>query len=168
MPGMLGGSHLEMFSQNSPAGYPNHANLQCGMNNMNTAGMVDTNMNMGMMMPQVSTQLTGNMAGSCSVNSTGYMANCSADYAPVTTTSSPTPVSMYMNTVVDNMSSYSTWTPGPNGRYIKQQMQDCDGGESSPVHGMQQPQQVSAGDHGQYMTPHHGGQDSIEMQHGEL
>ncbi|XP_071785326.1 forkhead box protein F1-like [Asterias amurensis] len=168
MPGMLGGSHLEMFPQNAPGGYPNHANMQCGMSSINTAGMVDTNMNMGMMMPQVSTQLTGNLPGSCSVNSTGYMTNCTADYVPATTTSSPTPVSMYMNTVVDN---YSTWTQGPNGRYIKQQMQECDGGESSPGQGMQQPQpqqQVPAAEHGQYLTPHHAGQEPLEMQHATL
>ncbi|XP_038070152.1 forkhead box protein F1-B-like [Patiria miniata] len=174
MPGMLGGSHLEMFPQNSPGAYPNHANIQCGMNNMNSASMVDTNMNMGMMMPQVSSQITGNLTSSCSVNSAGYMANCTADYASVvTTTSSPTPVSMYMNTVVDNLSSYPTWGPGPNGRYIKQQMSDCDGGGSSPAQGMQQQQpqqqqQVSTGDHSQYLTPHHGVQESMDMQHASL
>ena len=166
-PPMIGGSHLDMFGQNPGAAPQGLPQMSCGMNNMNPGNVVDNNMNMTMLGSPVSQHNLGN---SCSVTSgwsTMAMTSCSVasnDYNPINTnvaTSSPTHPNMYMNTSTNMTGSSmdpsvtggyvaSNWTPPQNGRYLKQQITECNPGNVSPVEQTLQP----TVEHTQYMASH--------------
>ncbi|XP_033110146.1 forkhead box protein F1-like [Anneissia japonica] len=160
---MLGGSHLDMFGQN-----PNSAalsNMACSMGNMNNNGYDNIGMNMMGSSVNLGTNTQNASAGGGA--SGGYMSTCAVsmsnqDYGAAqlqasNTTSPPNHQGMYFsqaNGVIDNqVMSYaaaSCWPTGfgSGGRYMKQQLADCNGGgNTSPIQAMQ------ATDQTQYLSP---------------
>ncbi|XP_071957691.1 forkhead box protein F1-like [Antedon mediterranea] len=158
---MLGGSPLDMFGQN-----PNSAalsNMACSMGNTNNNNY--DNMGMNMMGFPVNLGSNSPNGGGGGVAG-GYMSTCAVsmsnqDYGgpPLQASNAASPTNhqgMYFsqaNGVVDNqVMSYaaaSCWPTGfgSGGRYIKQQLADCNGGNTSPIQAMQ------ATDQSQYLSP---------------